>query len=52
MVELTIDPEELPDGRELHLGELQKMSIQELTKLGVEFKIDNIGTLRKHELNF
>jgi transcription termination factor Rho len=52
MVELTIDPEELPDGRELHLGELQKMSIQELTKLGVEFKIDNIGTLRKHELIF
>ncbi len=52
MGEITINPEELPDGKELHLGDLQKMSIQMLSEMGVEYKIDNIGTLRKHELIF
>jgi len=52
MGEITIDPEELPDGKELHLGDLQKMSIQALSEMGAEYKIDNIGTLRKHELIF
>lgn len=52
MAELVIDPEELPEGRELNLGDLQKMGMPELTELGQEFKIDNIGTLRKHELIF
>lgn len=52
MGEVAIDPDELPDGRELHLGDLQKMTIQDLTELGTEYKIDNIGTFRKHELIF
>jgi transcription termination factor Rho len=52
MGEITINPEELPDGRELHLGDLQKMTIQALTELGVEYKVENIGTFRKHELIF
>ncbi|MEM1156722.1 MAG: transcription termination factor Rho [Verrucomicrobiota bacterium] len=52
MGEITIDPEELPDGKELHLGDLQKMSIQALSEMGADYKIDNIGTLRKHELIF
>jgi len=52
MGEVSIDPDELPEGRELHLGDLQKMSIQKLSELGTEYKIDNIGTFRKHELIF
>ncbi|MEM6886189.1 MAG: transcription termination factor Rho, partial [Verrucomicrobiota bacterium] len=52
MGEITIDPEELPDGKELHLGDLQKMTIQALSEMGADYKIDNIGTLRKHELIF
>jgi len=44
--------DDLPPGRELHLGDLQKMPLPELSKLASEFKIDNIGTLRKHELIF
>jgi transcription termination factor Rho len=44
--------EELPPGLELHLGDLQKKAIQELTDMAIEFKIDNIGSLRKHELIF
>jgi transcription termination factor Rho len=44
--------EELPPGLELHLGDLQKKSIQELTDMAIEFRIDNIGQLRKHELIF
>jgi transcription termination factor Rho len=44
--------EELPPGLELHLGDLQRKSIQELTEMAIEFKIENIGTLRKHELIF
>jgi transcription termination factor Rho len=41
-----------PPGKELHLGKLQMMNIKELTDLAVEFQIENIGTLRKHELIF
>lgn len=52
MGEITIDPEELPDGKELHLGDLQQMTIQALSEMGADYKIDNIGTLRKHELIF
>jgi transcription termination factor Rho len=47
-----IPVEELPPGLELHLGDLQKKSIAELTNMAIEFKIDNIGQLRKHELIF
>ncbi|MGF1678205.1 MAG: transcription termination factor Rho [Candidatus Methylacidiphilales bacterium] len=52
MGEVAVDLALLPAGRELHLGDLQKMSIQDLTELGTEYKIDNIGTFRKHELIF
>ena len=44
--------EDLPPGLELHLGDLQRKTIQELTDMAIEFKIDNIGSLRKHELIF
>ena len=44
--------EELPPGVELHLGDLQKLSLPQLSEMATEYKIDNIGTLRKHELIF
>lgn len=45
-------PTDLPPGREMSLAETQAMSMDELAELAAEFKVENIGTLRKHELVF
>jgi transcription termination factor Rho len=43
---------DLPPGREMSLAETQALSMDELAQLAAEFKVENIGTLRKHELVF
>jgi transcription termination factor Rho len=45
-------PLELPPGREMNLREVQLLPMDQLTELAREFKLENIGTLRKHELIF
>jgi len=42
----------LPPGKDFHLADLQKLKIQELAQLAVEYHIENIGSLRKHEVIF
>jgi transcription termination factor Rho len=41
-----------PPGVEMDLAELQKKNLPEITAMATEYGIENIGTLRKHELIF
>ncbi|MEM9399214.1 MAG: transcription termination factor Rho [Verrucomicrobiota bacterium] len=41
-----------PPGVDLHFNDLQKLPIKELHEKAADFNIENIGTLRKHELIF
>lgn len=44
--------EDLPEGCELNLVELQGKTMKELTALAGEYLIENVGMLRKHEIIF
>ncbi len=46
------EPLPLPAGKDFHLADLQKLKIQELAELAVAYHIENIGSLRKHEVIF
>ena len=41
-----------PPGIDLHFNDLQKKHIQDLHEYAKDFNVENVGTLRKHELIF
>ncbi|HMP72096.1 MAG TPA: transcription termination factor Rho [Kiritimatiellia bacterium] len=41
-----------PEGQKLNLHDIQRMTVPELVKLGHDFKMVDLGALRKHELIF
>jgi transcription termination factor Rho len=48
----TVKQEDLPPGATINIAELQAMSIVELNQMAREMGIENVGTMKKHEVIF
>src|SRR5688572_17547880 len=44
--------EDLPPPRTINIAQLQAMSMADLTQMAREFRVENVGTMKKHEIIF